>query len=123
MPCAPPTLPGRCLRLRHCLDMTSRHGPANQRWQVLHCPAEMPGLDCADQQASAQWVVQSVACDTESHVLYQLQAKQTFASVWGCGDIVAAKWYHEGCRTLDDVRKRTDLTMQQQVPIVPTLLL
>lgn len=43
------------------------------------------------------------------------QAKQMFASVWGCGDIVAAKWYHEGCRTLDDVRKRTDLTMQQQV--------
>jgi Fingers domain of DNA polymerase lambda len=35
--------------------------------------------------------------------------------VWGCGDIVAERWYLEGCRTLDDVRKRSDLTMQQQV--------
>jgi Fingers domain of DNA polymerase lambda len=35
--------------------------------------------------------------------------------VWGCGDIVAERWYVEGCRTLDDVRKRSDLTMQQQV--------
>ena len=43
------------------------------------------------------------------------QAKQLFASVWGCGDIVAERWYLEGCRTLDDVRKCSDLTMQQQV--------
>lgn len=47
--------------------------------------------------------------------LSTLQAKQLFASVWGCGDIVAEKWYREGHRNLDDVRKRTDLTMQQQV--------
>ncbi len=31
------------------------------------------------------------------------------------GDVTARKWFHDGCRTLDDVRKRKDLTEQQLV--------
>jgi len=36
-----------------------------------------------------------------------------FASVWGAAHATAIKWYRDGCRTLDDVRARTDLTQQQ----------
>lgn len=36
-----------------------------------------------------------------------------FEKVWGAASTTAQKWYDEGCRTLEDVRNRTDLTTQQ----------
>ena len=36
-----------------------------------------------------------------------------FASVWGAGHKTAERWWAEGCRSLDDVRLRKDLTEQQ----------
>lgn len=35
--------------------------------------------------------------------------------VWGAGDVTARKWYREGCRTLEDIRARSDLSQQQLV--------
>lgn len=35
--------------------------------------------------------------------------------VWGAGEVTARKWYREGCRTLDDIRARSDLSEQQLV--------
>eukprot|EP00877_Chromochloris_zofingiensis_P009472 jgi/Chrzof1/4779/Cz14g26050.t1 len=37
-----------------------------------------------------------------------------FAAVWGAGESTAQKWYAAGCRTLDDIRRRSDLTVLQQ---------
>lgn len=36
-----------------------------------------------------------------------------FAKVWGTGHSTASKWHASGCRTLEDVSRRTDLTEQQ----------
>lgn len=36
-----------------------------------------------------------------------------FMEVWGTGEATAERWYREGCRTLNDIRQRTDLTSQQ----------
>ena len=36
-----------------------------------------------------------------------------FAKVWGAAHKTAIKWYDDGCRSLDDVRERKDLTTQQ----------
>ncbi len=41
------------------------------------------------------------------------QAIKLFAQVWGTGEATAEKWYTDGCRTLEDVGARTDLTKQQ----------
>ncbi|KAK9820567.1 hypothetical protein WJX72_011724 [[Myrmecia] bisecta] len=38
-----------------------------------------------------------------------------FMAVWGAAEATAERWYNDGARTLDDVRKRTDLTEQQTV--------
>lgn len=37
--------------------------------------------------------------------------------VWGTGDATAERWYRDGCRSLVDVRGRSDLTMQQVNPV------
>ena len=46
-----------------------------------------------------------------------------FASVWGAGQKTAERWWAEGCRSLDDVRLRTDLTEQQagSIPFRPCI--
>lgn len=36
-----------------------------------------------------------------------------FLKVWGAADATCERWYAAGCRTLDDLRARTDLTEQQ----------
>ena len=36
-----------------------------------------------------------------------------FAKVWGTGHSTASKWHASGCRTLEDVSRRIDLTEQQ----------
>lgn len=33
--------------------------------------------------------------------------------VWGAAEATCDRWYAEGCRTLDDLRARPDLTEQQ----------
>eukprot|EP00884_Botryococcus_braunii_P020197 jgi/Botrbrau1/6861/Bobra.152_2s0020.1 len=45
----------------------------------------------------------------------QHQCVQLFLKVWGAGDVTANKWYREGCRSLEDVRLRSDLSEQQLV--------
>ncbi|BDA51429.1 probable DNA polymerase lambda at N-terminal half [Coccomyxa sp. Obi] len=37
-----------------------------------------------------------------------------FMEVWGTGDATAERWYRDGCRSLEDVRGRSDLSMQQR---------
>lgn len=44
-----------------------------------------------------------------SHVFTQ------FLKVWGAAEATCLRWYAAGCRTLDDVRARSDLTEQQVV--------
>lgn len=39
-----------------------------------------------------------------------------FLKVWGAAEATCQRWYNAGCRTLDDIRARTDLTEQQVVP-------
>ena len=36
-----------------------------------------------------------------------------FLKVWGAAEATCMRWYAAGCRTLDDVRARNDLTEQQ----------
>ena len=36
-----------------------------------------------------------------------------FLSVWGTGEKGAEAWWSQGCRTLDDLRGRDDLSAQQ----------
>jgi hypothetical protein len=43
------------------------------------------------------------------------QVLSLFLEVWGAGEEVASRWYAAGCRTLEDVRRRGDLTGMQQV--------
>jgi hypothetical protein len=43
------------------------------------------------------------------------QVLDMFREVWGAGEASCSKWYAAGCRTLDDVRARDDLTQQQKV--------
>ncbi len=38
-----------------------------------------------------------------------------FESVWGASTSTAEKWHAQGCRTLEDVQARDDLTNQQRV--------
>ncbi len=33
--------------------------------------------------------------------------------VWGTGEATAERWYRDGCRSLEDVQGRSDLSMQQ----------
>ena len=33
--------------------------------------------------------------------------------VWGTGEATAERWYRDGCRSLEDVQGRTDLSIQQ----------
>ncbi|GAB4814366.1 hypothetical protein N2152v2_001412 [Parachlorella kessleri] len=40
-----------------------------------------------------------------------------FNEVWGAGPATAQRWYAAGCRSLDDLRARKDLTEQQKVGI------
>ncbi|BDA51434.1 probable DNA polymerase lambda at C-terminar half [Coccomyxa sp. Obi] len=37
-----------------------------------------------------------------------------FMEVWGTGDATAERWYRDGCRSLEDVRGRSDLSTQQR---------
>lgn len=39
-----------------------------------------------------------------------------FLKVWGAAEATCQRWYNAGCRTLDDIRARSDLTEQQVVP-------
>ena len=36
-----------------------------------------------------------------------------FLTVWGTGEKGAEAWWSQGCRTLDDLRARSDLSAQQ----------
>ena len=36
-----------------------------------------------------------------------------FLKVWGAAEATCQRWYTAGCRTLDDLRQRPDLTEQQ----------
>ena len=36
-----------------------------------------------------------------------------FLKVWGAAEATCLRWYAAGCRTLDDVRARNDLSEQQ----------
>lgn len=36
-----------------------------------------------------------------------------FSTVWGTGEKGAEAWWSQGCRTLDDLRGRDDLSAQQ----------
>ena len=38
-----------------------------------------------------------------------------FLKVWGAAEATCLRWYASGCRTLDDIRARADLTEQQVV--------
>lgn len=42
-------------------------------------------------------------------------ALNLFNKIWGVGPATAEKWVQQGCRTLDDVRSRSDLTTQQEI--------
>lgn len=41
-------------------------------------------------------------------------ALRTFMNVWGVGEKTAGRWYAEGCRTLEDVARRGDLSIVQR---------
>ncbi|KAL3149104.1 hypothetical protein ABBQ32_001946 [Trebouxia sp. C0010 RCD-2024] len=43
------------------------------------------------------------------------QIKQMFLKVWGAAEATCQRWYNAGCRTLDDIRARSDLTEQQVI--------
>ncbi|KAL0035862.1 hypothetical protein WJX77_005685 [Trebouxia sp. C0004] len=43
----------------------------------------------------------------------QQQVIQLFLKVWGAAEATCLRWYASGCRTLDDIRARADLTEQQ----------
>ena len=45
----------------------------------------------------------------------QEQLLRTFSSVWGAGEASSRKWIAAGCRSLEDVQRRTDLTEIQRV--------
>jgi DNA polymerase IV len=47
----------------------------------------------------------------------QAQVLDLFQGIYGVGPKIALKWYRQGLRTLDDVRKRTDLTENQRVSL------
>ena len=36
-----------------------------------------------------------------------------FLKVWGAAEATCLRWYASGCRTLEDIRARDDLTEQQ----------
>ena len=36
-----------------------------------------------------------------------------FLKVWGAAEATCQRWYNAGCRTLDDLRARDDLSEQQ----------
>ncbi|KAJ3321727.1 hypothetical protein HDV06_003876 [Boothiomyces sp. JEL0866] len=44
-----------------------------------------------------------------------VQTLEIFYNIYGVGAKLAKKWYSEGMRTLDDIRKRDDLTKAQQL--------
>ena len=37
-----------------------------------------------------------------------------WSQVWGVGEALARRWYNDGCRSLEDVRRRCDLTERQR---------
>ena len=39
-----------------------------------------------------------------------------FLTVWGTGEKGAEMWWSQGCRTLEDLRGRDDLSAQQVTP-------
>ncbi len=43
----------------------------------------------------------------------QRQAVKLFSAIWGTGETTAERWWLEGCRSLDDIAQREDLTKQQ----------
>ena len=44
-----------------------------------------------------------------------------FMEVWGTGSTTAERWVRDGCRLLDDIRKRTDLTEQQVIELISSI--
>ncbi|KAJ3277016.1 hypothetical protein HDV01_000068 [Terramyces sp. JEL0728] len=46
-----------------------------------------------------------------------IKSLEIFYNIYGVGSKLAQKWYSEGMRTLDDIKKRTDLTKAQQLGI------
>lgn len=48
--------------------------------------------------------------------LVKLSVLMQFLKVWGAAEATCRRWYNAGCRTLDDIRARNDLTEQQVIP-------
>lgn len=53
--------------------------------------------------------------DSISHVgrAATVMCSVQFLKVWGAAEATCERWYAAGCRTLDDLRARTDLSEQQ----------
>ncbi|ODV92516.1 hypothetical protein CANCADRAFT_1110 [Tortispora caseinolytica NRRL Y-17796] len=47
----------------------------------------------------------------------KMEVLELFQKIHGVGPSIAMKWYNEGCRTLDDIKQRSDLSAAQQVGI------
>uniref|UniRef100_A0A2R5LF19 DNA polymerase lambda n=1 Tax=Ornithodoros turicata TaxID=34597 RepID=A0A2R5LF19_9ACAR len=44
-----------------------------------------------------------------------VSALNLFNKIWGVGPATAERWVQQGCRSLDDIKSRSDLTKQQEI--------
>ncbi|NWI22582.1 DPOLL polymerase, partial [Sula dactylatra] len=49
------------------------------------------------------------------HISESVPVLELFSNIWGAGVKTAQMWYHQGFRTLDDIRTKATLTSQQAV--------
>lgn len=54
-----------------------------------------------------------ILADTED----EMRIKQMFMMIWGAGAKRVNTWYDDGCRTLEDLKDRDDVTNQQRIGI------
>ncbi|XP_012579091.1 PREDICTED: DNA polymerase lambda isoform X2 [Condylura cristata] len=49
------------------------------------------------------------------HISESVPVLELFSNIWGAGTKTAQMWYHQGFRTLEDIRNQASLTTQQAV--------
>ncbi|KAM5271824.1 DNA polymerase lambda [Ctenodactylus gundi] len=49
------------------------------------------------------------------HISESVPILELFSNIWGAGTKTAQMWYHQGCRSLEDIHNLTSLTSQQAI--------
>eukprot|EP00891_Asterochloris_glomerata_P001994 jgi/Astpho2/1994/Aster-00502 len=84
----------------------------------LTSAADVDGLGMGDKsKKKVKEIITTGGCRRNNYMANseRQSALQLFQRIFGAGEVVSQKWYNDGCRTLVDVRRRSDLTEQQLV--------